>query len=45
MNTDFILMKTNIKGAGAVIELKLIKTLVEKLKTEIDEIKVGFREA
>lgn len=26
-------------GAGAIIELKLIKMLVEKLKTEIDEIK------
>ena len=29
-------------GADAINQLKLIKTLVEKLKTEVDDIKVSF---
>lgn len=29
-------------GAEGIVNLKLIKTLVDKLKTELDEIKVIF---
>jgi hypothetical protein len=46
-NYSFKQNKKNVNifstGAQAVIDLKLIKTLVEKLKSEFDEIKVNSR--
>ena len=41
IRSHLVCWQNNLKGSQGIVDLKLIKKLVDKLKTELDEIKVS----